>query len=118
MSEQVLDINDVMERVQDDRELLLELLDIFEEDYADKRNSFDELVKNQDAQQIKDIAHSIKGAAGNISAKAIYTTCSEIEKMGEKNDLSRINEMFSKLDEQFKELQIAFAQLREDFKDK
>ena len=37
MSEEILDLKEVMERVQDDKELLLELFDIFITDYSEKR---------------------------------------------------------------------------------
>ena len=37
MAEDIIDLPDVLERVQDDKELLLELLDIFQEDFVSKR---------------------------------------------------------------------------------
>ena len=33
MSEEIIDLKEVLERVQDDRELLNELLDIYQEDF-------------------------------------------------------------------------------------
>jgi len=37
MGREVLDLNEFLERVQNDKELLLELLDIFVEDFQEKR---------------------------------------------------------------------------------
>jgi len=39
MSEEIIDLKDVLERVQDDKELLDELLDIYQEDFVQKRQA-------------------------------------------------------------------------------
>ena len=65
MSDEVLDLNEFLERVQDDKELLLELLDIFSDDYQKKRVQLEEAVNKNDSEQIKSVAHSLKGASGN-----------------------------------------------------
>ena len=115
MSEEVLDIADVMERVQDDKELLLELLDIFEEDYLEKRESLTKYLENKDLLQIKDVAHSMKGAAGNISAKAIFQTCSQMEEMAEGNQFDQIVEMITTLDQQFTDLKNCISEIKKQF---
>ena len=92
MSHEIIDINDVLERVQDDRELFLELLDIFEEDFAEKRKMLSDFVSKHDFQEIKDVIHSIKGASGNISAKAMHASCAEIEKLAEAKDIEKLSE--------------------------
>ena len=47
MKKNAIDLEDVLERVQDDWELLLELLDIFEQDYAVKRPALGQLVQQK-----------------------------------------------------------------------
>ena len=37
MNDDAIDMKEVMDRVQDDRELLIELLQIFSDDYAQKK---------------------------------------------------------------------------------
>ncbi|MCK5579781.1 MAG: Hpt domain-containing protein [Candidatus Omnitrophica bacterium] len=102
MREKVIDLDEVMERVQDDRELLEELLEIFEEDHQEKISLLKGVVEEGGFEQIKDITHSMKGAAGNISAKAIYSTCARIEQMAAKRDINEIKECVSVLEEQFR----------------
>jgi len=115
MSDEIIDVNDVLERVQDDRELFLELLDIFNEDFAQKRKSLSDFIEKSDFQEIKDIIHSIKGASGNISAKAMHASCSEIEKLAEKQDINKLSEVIEKLDDQFAELQARIKEIKEEF---
>ena len=108
MEEKVLDLEDVLERVQDDRALLLELFDIFEKDYIEKRQRLNELVKESNLTEIRDVSHSMKGAAGNISAKALFSSCARIEQLADKKDLNSIKPILSMLDKQFADLIVWF----------
>ena len=111
----IIDLQEVLDRVQDDKELLLELLDIFQEDFVGKRQYLTEAVKNNDIQKIKELAHSLKGASGNISAKPMHANCLKIEQMARDNDISQIGLMLAELDRQFEELKINIAKLKQDF---
>ena len=111
----IIDLQEVLERVQDDKELLLELLDIFQEDFVGKRQSLTEAVRNKDVQKIKELTHSLKGASGNISAKPMHANCLKMEQMARENDISQIGPMLVELDRQFEELKINIAQLKQDF---
>lgn len=113
MDKNILDLQDVMERVQDDRELLMELLDIFSDDYVEKRELLNDLLKDNNAEEVRNIAHSIKGAAGNISAKAIHATCEQMERLAEEKNLAAVNELLAPLDKQFADLQKCIKELKD-----
>lgn len=118
MEEEILDLKEVLERVQDDRELLLELLDIFFEDYPKKIQEMRKSLRANNVSQVQDLAHSMKGASGNISAKKIYASFLTIEQMAKNNNLKAVEETLRVLDGQFAELQKHCSQLKEDFKSK
>ena len=101
MKEPAIDLPDVLERVQHDRELLFELFDIFQDDFILKRKSVESLLTAQRATAIRDLAHSLKGAAGNISAKAIFAICLRMEQNSDQGDLSHIREDLTLLDGEF-----------------
>ncbi len=105
MSDNVFDLQEFMERVQNDKELLLELLDIFVEDYKTKRQLLSEAIDKQDYEQVRSIAHSLKGATGNISAKALRQTFMQIEEMAKAGNLEGIDKILVILDSQYEELQ-------------
>jgi hypothetical protein len=44
MSEEIIDLKDVLERVQDDKELLAELFDIYQEDFVIKRKALGDAI--------------------------------------------------------------------------
>src|SRR5271156_153309 len=79
MDDEIIDLKDVLERVQDDKELLAELFDIYEEDFVVKRKGLGEAIAAQDIAKIKEIAHSMKGSSGNISAKPLHAACLKLE---------------------------------------
>ena len=112
MDKNILDLQDALERVQDDWELLLELFDIFSEDYVEKREMLNTLIADNDLEEVRNIAHSIKGAAGNISAKSVHATCERIEKLAEEQNLSLIKPLLSQLDQQFIDLQVCIKELK------
>ncbi len=116
MSEESIDVKEVLERVQDDKELLLELFDIFQQDYAEKRRNLNDFIARKDFEQIKALAHSLKGASGNISAKKLNVLFVKLEQLGKSNDLTNINPFLKDLDEQYGLVQAHIVQLKKDFK--
>jgi len=116
MSEEAIDVNEFLERVQDDKELLLELLDIFSDDFKQKRQSLQSAVNNSNQEEIKSIAHSLKGASGNISAKPFREICLKIEEAVKNNDISVVGDLLSDIDQQFEKLSSRMTQLKEELK--
>lgn len=114
MGDEIVDLKDVLERVQDDKELLLELFDIYQEDFVAKRGALEEALKSQDLVKIKEIAHSMKGSSGNISAKPIYANCLAIEQMAKNNNMAGISEILVKVDVQFEQLKAFAAKFKKD----
>ena len=101
MSEEVLDLDEFKERVQDDTELLLELLDIYSADFEEKRPKLQEAVSSGNAEDVRSIAHSLKGASGNISAKALRESFLQLEDKGKAGDLSGAEELLAEIDTKY-----------------
>ena len=112
MSDDVIDLNEFLERVQEDKELLVELLDIFMEDYGEKRVLLEDALSNSNYEEVKNIAHSLKGASGNISAKPLREIFLQLEAMGDKKDFSAWKELLSDLDQRFESLTSRIGQLK------
>ncbi len=115
MDKKVIDLPEVMERVQDDKELLLELFEIFTNDYLQKMKILKSAIEKKNFEEIKDIVHSIKGASGNISAKAVHATCVSIEELCAKKDIAGVQVALPLLDGHFKELQQCIAEIQVEF---
>ena len=114
MNDDVLDLKEFLERVQDDKELLLELLDIFQQDFQDKRVLLNTAIEKNDYEQIKSIAHSLKGSSGNISAKTLRATMLIFEEMAKSKNLAEARNIFNKMDGQFEALKNRIQILRKE----
>ena len=114
MNDDILDLKEFLERVQDDKELLLELLDIFQADFQDKRQKIKEALQNKNYEDLRSLAHSLKGASGNISAKALWATFFKFEEISKKQDLTEAEKIFSLMDAQFATLQERIKQLQQE----
>lgn len=114
MDKNILDVEDFMERVQGDRDLLLELLDIYQQDYTGKRKVLGEAVEKKNAEEIKNTAHALKGASGNISAKKVHATCLQIEHQAKDNNFDGMDALLAQLDREYLELKANMAELKKN----
>ena len=111
MSEETLDVNDFMERVQGDKKLFFELLDIFISDFHLKRKLLEEALVNNDGQAVEHIAHFLKGSCGNISAGQLRVSVHDIEKRGKSKYLQGLENCLSEVDQKFEELMACIGEL-------
>ena len=109
---EIIDINDFLERVAEDKELLMELLNDFIEDYKEKRKLLDEAIEKKDFERIAVVVHTIKGAASNISVKVMANCCMIMEQLAINKEMDLIKELVADLDGQFSELTEYFYKLK------
>ena len=115
MSEEIIDLPDVLERVQDDKELLLELLDIFQEDFQKKREALGQAVAAGNIEKIKETAHSIKGSSGNISAKPMHASCLQLEQLAKSGTTTGMPDLVKAIDAQFEQVKVFAAKLKKEW---
>ena len=116
MADEAIDLKEALERVQDDHELLLELFDIFEEDFAEKRININQVVAAKNFEGLRDIAHSMKGASSNISAKKIYEFLRQLEHAAVEGNRQEIDSILKNVDVQYDELKKYMQKLRQELK--
>jgi len=114
MSEEIIDLKDVLERVQDDKELLVELLDIYQEDFATKRQVLGTAIATQDIVKIKEVAHSMKGSSGNISARPMYKACLQLETLAKENKTDGMLDVTTLIDGYFEEIKTFTIRFKKD----
>ncbi|NLE64604.1 MAG: Hpt domain-containing protein [Elusimicrobia bacterium] len=114
MSE-IIDLKDAMERVQDDKELLLELFDIFKEDFPPKRDLIRTAFEKNDVITFQQVAHGLKGATGNISAAQMHATCVALDHLGKDGDISGAQALLDALDQQFAAFQKEAEEVKKKF---
>lgn len=112
MEHAILDFEDVMNRIQDDMELLVELLEIYEEDFQVKMPQLETAISGQAVERVRDLAHSLKGASGNISAIRLREIFSVMEKEAAEGNITQAQALLDQARIQFKELQGVMSKVR------
>jgi len=112
MNEKILDEDDFMERVQGDKELFFELLDIFINDFHPKRKLLEEAIAKKDHVTVEHVSHFLKGSCGNISAGPLRIIFQELEQKGKDKDLQGLENCLSEIDQKFEKLTICIGELR------
>lgn len=105
MDELILDLQDVLYRIQGDKDLLLELVDIFLEDTPQRLDVIKQLLPGTDFPALADAAHSVKGSAGNIGAKKLWRTFKAMEDAAKAQDMAAFQENLGRALAEFREFQ-------------
>jgi len=112
MNNEVLDLEEFLERVQNDKELLFELLDIFISDFQGKRKELEGALNSNNYETVEHVAHFLKGSCGNISAKSLRDIFIVMEDKGRDNDLAGLEGYLKDIDQNFEELVKYVGELR------
>ena len=110
-----IDLKDAMERVQDDKELLLELFDIFTEDFVGKYAQIKAAYAKGDCAEFQMLSHGFKGATGNISAKKMHAISIELDHAGKSCDISGMGPQVEALGQEFEAFKVEAAKIKKEF---
>ena len=84
----MLDEKEMIERFAGEREILIDVGEVFLESSLDNLNLLKEGYKNNDLDVVAKQAHTLKGASGNFTLDIVYPTCVEIEESIKNGNLS------------------------------
>jgi HPt (histidine-containing phosphotransfer) domain-containing protein len=87
-TKKVLDISDLMERLDDDHSLAVELAQLFISDVAIKRRALKDAIDRGKYFDVEREAHALKGAAANLSAEKVCYLAGIIETAGRDGDMN------------------------------
>ncbi len=86
----ILDDQGALQRMGGDRELLVEVADLFLEGWPEQRAALRDAVEVADARTVFQVGHRVKGAAGNLGARALFRVAERLEKKGADGRLDEI----------------------------
>ncbi len=109
--DQVLDQKALLDLVNGDSKALKNLIKAFVEDLGGQRSEIQRAVAMRDGRMIQRAAHSLKGAASNLTAAAVAAAAKRLEKMGRANDLAQVDEAYAALEKEIKRLTTALSAL-------
>lgn len=112
MGGEALDVDDFMARVQNDKDLFFELLDIFINDYYKKRKELEKAIRDSDYESVEHVAHFLMGSCGNISAGSLRTIFHDLEQKGKDKNIEGTEKYLVEIDQNFETLIKYIGELR------
>ena len=98
MEKNLIDLGELLERTENDRELMRDLLEIFKEEFPQRLQALHEAVQSLNATNVAMEAHALKGMLSNLAAVEASTSVAEIERLGRNNETSKFLESFSRFE--------------------
>ncbi len=93
----IIDTADVMARVDGDRELLAELVEIFREQARELVAALHEAVTAADAERVEHLAHTLRGSVANFGAHDTVRIAQELELAGRSGHLDNAASLVTEL---------------------
>lgn len=86
-----------LRRVGGDRNIYNELMELFMDNSMTQIEQLKDAVKNKQADFVKRVAHSIKGAAANLGVLLVQQSALELEQIGRENKFDKAEQSLNKL---------------------
>lgn len=87
---EIFDAEGLLDRLMGDSDLAAEILKGFFDDMPNQMERLKTAAEGQERDQVRRIAHTIKGAAGNIGAVGLEKTAQEIEEAARNNEMEKV----------------------------
>jgi PAS domain S-box-containing protein len=100
----IFDYEDALSRMDGDRGLFREIVAIFAADSAKLATEIRTAISEGDAGRLHVAAHSLKGAVGNLSARAAREAALKLEMIGKAGDLAEAEPAFAVLEKELAKL--------------
>jgi HPt (histidine-containing phosphotransfer) domain-containing protein len=104
MKKGFIDLEELLERTENDRGLMRDLLTIFKGEFPQRLQLLREAVGCLNATQVVMEAHALKGMLSNLAAVEAAAAVAELERLGRNNETSKFLESFSRFEAVAKEL--------------
>jgi HPt (histidine-containing phosphotransfer) domain-containing protein len=93
-----IDFCDVLDRIGGDTSFLKELLNIYFQEYAEKKRLLEQAITREDFTQVCELGHSLKGASANLSLVRLQKVAFALETAGRERQLQLAQEAARSLD--------------------
>ncbi len=107
----VFDIDELLNIVGGEIGFVGEILTLFFETYPQQHKLLQQAIQTNDGTKLRNAAHALKGAAGNIRAQGSYQAALKLEKMGVEGNLSNASQTLHELETEINQLRIAAEEL-------
>jgi CheY-like chemotaxis protein len=104
------DVEDCLAQVEGDRELLGNMVRLFDNQSTALLAQLSEAIAHQDWPALERAAHKLRGSVGNFGARAAVETAQRLESLARSGQKEGVSETYAKLREEVHSLRRALAQ--------
>jgi two-component system sensor histidine kinase/response regulator len=97
-SEPVWNLAELLERVDNDQELLRELLNIFKEDFPQTIQSLQSAVNSEDLKNSSRLSHTLKGMLSSLGATSAAAAAAKLEALSSAGETASLEGAFNALE--------------------
>lgn len=101
LDQEIFDKDLLLKKLNNNIELYNKIVDVFFNETSQKLVELKSSVEGKDYEKIISISHSIKGAAGNITASRVQECAKTLEFAGKDKEINDIDVLFEKLSNEF-----------------
>ena len=106
MAKAMLDLTQLLERVENDRELIRDLLLIFKEEFPIHLRALRSAVDSMDGETVAAEAHTMKGMLSNLAANSAAGAAARLEQLGRNQEVSEFQAACASFENLSKELML------------
>jgi HPt (histidine-containing phosphotransfer) domain-containing protein len=104
MPKAIMDLTELLERVENDRELIRELLLIFKEEFPIHLLALRDAVDSMDGKRVAVEAHNLWGMLSNLAASSAADAAARLERLGRNQEVSEFQAACTSFENLSKEL--------------
>lgn len=104
MPKAIMDLAELLERVENDRELVRNLLLIFKEEFPVHLQALRDAVDSNDGKKVATEAHTLKGMLSNLAASSVAAAAARLEQLGRNQEVSQFQAAYASFENLSKEL--------------
>jgi HPt (histidine-containing phosphotransfer) domain-containing protein len=114
--EAVVDVDALSARVEGDRELLAQMVELFLEECPRYLSAITEAVSRRDVKALEQAAHSMKSVVGNFAAQKALEAARELEAVARSGDLAGAEKAHHSLQQEIERLKPVLVSLGQGLK--
>ena len=84
-NESAIDFQELLSRVDNDRELLIDLMSIFKEEFPRHLRELSDVIAARDHKRITVVSHTLKGMLANLAVSRAAAAAAKLEQLGRDN---------------------------------
>jgi HPt (histidine-containing phosphotransfer) domain-containing protein len=95
---------ELLERVENDHELLLDLFTIFKREFPPRLYSLREAITHAEMKQVETSSHTLKGMFSNLAMTRAAAAAAHLEQMGRNGERARLEDALAHLEQELASL--------------